>query len=83
MKPSIHIGEEIRKQLTDQKRSVAWLAAQLGSDPSNFRKLLKNPYIATDLLYRISQTLGNDFFACYSKRLSEDTVSGKIYPKNR
>ena len=68
---SIHIGEEIRKHLTDQNRSVSWLASQLGCDASALRKLLKNTYISTDLLYRISAKLGRDFFVCYSQRLAE------------
>ena len=70
MNASIHIGEEIRKQLADQKRSVAWLASQVCREPSSLRKLLKNPYITTDLLFRISSILGKDFFACYSQLLS-------------
>jgi len=70
MNPSIHIGEEIRNQLAAQKRSVAWLATQVCREPSSFRKLLKNPYISTDLLLRISTILGKDFFACYSQLLS-------------
>ena len=69
MVPSIHIGEEIRNYLADQNRSVAWLAKQLYYDPSNLRKLLKNPYLPTDLLFRISLILGKDFFSYYSQLL--------------
>ena len=67
----IHIGEEIRKQLAAEKRPVAWLAAMLYIDPSNLRKLLKKPYLPTDLLFRISAILGKDFFACYSHQLTK------------
>jgi hypothetical protein len=65
----IHIGDEIYKQLAAEKRPVAWLAAMLYVDPSNLRKLLKKPYLPTDLLYRISTILGKDFFAGYSQLL--------------
>jgi len=77
--PLIHIGEEIRNHLAAQKRSVAWLANQIRHDPSNLRKILKNPYVPTDLLYRISVILGKDFFACFSRLLSEND-SGENHP---
>jgi len=76
MTTSIHIGEEIRNHLAARERSVAWLARQLGSDPSNLRKSLKNHHLPTDLLHRISSILGKDFFACYSKLLTEDSNIG-------
>jgi len=72
MNPSIHIGEEIRKHLAEQKRSVAWLATQLGCDQSSLRKSLKKYYITTDLLFRISTLLGKDFFVYYTKLLSDE-----------
>ena len=71
MTPPIHICNQIRKHLTAQKRSVAWLSQQLGCDPSALRKTLKKPYISTDLLYRISELLDKDFFVYYSRRLGE------------
>jgi len=89
MKQSIHIGEEIRKQLAIQKRPVAWLATELYIDPSNFRKMLNKSYISTDLLYRISSLLDTDFFAYYSHLFAEDQkrvnitrFSGKLCPHN-
>ena len=78
MNTTIHIGKEIRNHLADQQRSVAWLASQLGCDASSLRKSLKNYYISTDLLHRISIILGKDFFACYSRQLAENTHAGKI-----
>ena len=71
MTPSIHIGEQIRKHLVDQKRSIAWLAKHLHHDPSNLRKLLKNAHLPTDLLFRISKIVQKDFFAGYSLLLAE------------
>jgi len=76
MNVSIHIGEEIRKQLTIQKRPVAWLARELYMDPSNLRKMLKNAYFPTDLLYRISILLDTDFFAYYSRLFAEERNNG-------
>jgi len=76
MTPSINIGEEIRKQLAIQKRPVSWLATELYMDPSNLRKMLKNAYFPTDLLYRISILLDTDFFAYYSRQLMENNNNG-------
>ena len=76
MNASIHIGEEIRKQLAIQKRPVAWLAIELNIDPSNFRKMLKKTAIPTDLLHRISILLNTDFFVCYSRLLTENQCNG-------
>ena len=81
MNMSVHIGNEIRHYLAGQQRSVAWLAEQICYDPSNLRKLLKNRYIHTDLLYRISVILGKDFFACYSQLFIKD-AAGIIHPNS-
>jgi len=72
MNPTIHIGEEIRKHLATEKRSVEWLASKLCCEASSLRKSLKKSYLTTDLLYRISVTLGKDFFACYSQLLAKN-----------
>ena len=71
MNPSIHIGEEIKQQLKMQERSVVWLAKQVNSDPSNLYKQLKYPHIHSEMLYRISVALNEDFFVLYSQKLSE------------
>ena len=81
MNPSINIGEEIKKRLADQKRSVAWLATEVCCEPSSLRKTLKKSHVSTDLLYRISDILGMDFFACYSRLLAEKTNNRQIFPE--
>jgi len=72
MPQSIHIGEFIRQELLAQQRSVTWLARKISCDRSNLNKILKCQHIHTELLYRISIALGEDFFACYSQKLQED-----------
>jgi len=72
MNVSIHIGEVIKNELEIRKRSVAWLAGEVFCDPSNLRKRLKNHYISTDLLCRISLALGKDFFAYCSQQIFQD-----------
>lgn len=61
--PPLHIGNLIREQLRLQRRSVAWLATQIGCKRDNVYKLLRHYYITTDTLMRISLALDYDFFA--------------------
>ena len=71
MNQSIHIGEEIKQELNIQDRSVAWLAKQISSDPSNLYKRLKHQDMHIGLLRRISVALNVDFFEKLSHDLSE------------
>ena len=74
MKTSIDICKEIKKELSIRKRSVAWLAKELGHEPSSFRKLLKkNDDLPSKLLYQISFILGKDFHAYYTRLLPPKT----------
>jgi len=69
-KNEIDIGKLILQKLKEKKRSVAWLAGEMGCDDSNLGKTLKNNrYIYSDLLFRISILLEEDFFAHYSQEL--------------
>jgi len=67
--PPLHIGNLIREQLRLQRRSVAWLAMQIGCKRDNVYKLLRHYYITTDTLMRISLALDYDFFADLSAHL--------------
>lgn len=64
--PPLHIGNLIREQLQLQRRSVAWLATQIGCKRDNVYKLLRHYYITTDTLMRISLALDYDFFSALS-----------------
>ena len=74
-KQTIHIGEEILKQLKIQQRSIAWLAKKVNCDRSNLRKQLFLQHINTELLYQISTVLDKDFFVSFSNQLAEDKQS--------
>ena len=66
------IGELIFRKLKEKGRTLTWLAQKVGCDDSNLSKTLKNSrYIYSDLLFRISLALDEDFFACYSQKLKE------------
>jgi len=67
---NINICNLILQKLKEEERSIAWLARQVGCNSDNLRKTLNNNQdLYTDLLYRISIALKEDFFACYSEKL--------------
>lgn len=57
----VHIGEEIRKELHRQERTISWFARKLFCDRSNVYDIFKRKSIDTDLLMRISNILEYDF----------------------
>ncbi|GHT41714.1 hypothetical protein FACS189437_08960 [Bacteroidia bacterium] len=75
--PEIHIGQRITQKLADKEQSIAWLAKKVNCDRSNFCKILKCKHIHSELLYRISIVLEEDFFALYSQKI-EEILMGKI-----
>ena len=57
-----NICDEILKELAAQRRSVRWLAEQIGCDHSNLSKRLKNyRSMNSDLLVSISDVLDVSF----------------------
>ena len=72
MKNKVHIGDEIKKELHKQERSIAWLARKIQIDPDNFRKQLNSGKIAPDKLSRISEILGKDYLSLYFKQLANE-----------
>lgn len=67
----VHIGEEIRKELHRQERTISWFARKLFCDRSNVYDIFKRKSIDTDLLMRISNILEYDFFSYYTNSLKE------------
>lgn len=67
----VHIGEEIRKELHRQERTISWFARKLFCDRSNVYDIFKRKSIDTDLLMRISNILEYDFFSYYTDSLKE------------
>lgn len=65
----MHIGEEIKKELKRQERSVSWLARHIHCDRTNVYNIFRRKTIDTDLLHTISLALECDFFAKYSEAL--------------
>ena len=70
MSEPIHIGHTIEEELRSQGRSVVWLARQLGTSRMACYRLFHGYSIDTQVLFRISELLGRDFFAVYSGRIA-------------
>lgn len=66
---NIHIGDLIKSQLKQKRRSVRWFAEQMNSDRSNMYKLLSRAHLSTDFIIRASKILDHDFFKDVSDRL--------------
>jgi len=62
MTKKIHIGELICDKLSENQRSIAWLAKKVHHDRTSLSRLLKKDSIDTNLLLNISIVLHFDFF---------------------
>jgi len=64
---TLHMGQAIKQQLKKYKRSVSWLAHEIGYDRSSLNVLLKEQKdIHPTLLRRIAKAMNIDFFILYS-----------------
>ena len=70
----IHIGHIIQEELRVQGRTVTWFAQQLNLHRRVCYRIFDNYSIDTQLLLRISELLGRDFFTKYSVLLSSKKV---------
>ncbi len=63
---TMDMGAVIRKKMSEQGTTIAWLAQKVNCDRSNLRKHLYNTHIYPELLLKISIALRTDFFVYYS-----------------
>ena len=63
---NMDIGAVVRKKMSEQGTTTAWLARKVNCDRGNLRKQLYNIHIYPELLLKISIALKTDFFAHYS-----------------
>ena len=66
----LHIGHLIRTRLEEKGQTVTWLARQVPCSRTNIYKIFDRPSIDTDMLARLSDILGFDFFAALSDGLN-------------
>ena len=72
-----HLGKIIKTELTQQGRSITWLAQQVGCSRENLYKVFRHKWIYTDLLFKICDALDFDFF-----KLCSDYYHAKKREKN-
>ncbi len=63
----IHIGQLIEQELRRQQRTVSWFARNLCCERTNVYDIFKRQSIDTQMLLRISNILGHNFFGYYQK----------------
>lgn len=67
----MHIGNQIKIKMKEKKKSVVWLANELGYSRINIYKIFEKRSIDSNILFRISTILEFDFFSLYTEELEE------------
>ena len=75
-----HIGQLIKEAVRRQGRGPKWLSEQIHCSRINVYNIYRCRSLNTELLYKISEVLGEDFFAVYSDALRLDVK--KNYTKS-
>ena len=70
----MHIGQIIKQELEEQGRTVVWFAKKMSYTRSNAYKIFNRATIDTEVLLRISQLLGVDFFQFYTDEMKKDNI---------
>ena len=70
----MHIGQIIKQELEEQGRTVVWFAKKMSYTRSNDYKILTRATLDTEVLLRISQLLGVDFFQYYTDEMKKDNI---------
>ncbi len=67
----IHIGHLIQAQLKADKRSVGWLAREIGCTRNNVYKIFNKASLDSDLVFRVSKAMQFNFFRYYTEELTK------------
>lgn len=76
--PDIHIGNEILSYLKNKGISIATLARTIRMDPANLSRLLKRKSMETQMLIKISQAIGHNFFLLWIEDTTLEQLSSTI-----
>jgi DNA-binding phage protein len=71
-KNNIQIGHLIQAQLEADKRSVSWLAREIGCTRNHLYKIFNKPSLDSDLLLRISKAMQFNFFQFYAAEVLKE-----------
>ena len=67
----IQIGHLIQAQLKADKRSVGWLAREIGCTRNNVYKIFNTASLDSDLVFRVSKAMQFNFFRYYTEELTK------------
>lgn len=67
----VHIGNEIRRVLHEDGRSVTWFADKIHCSRTHVYKIFAKDNIDVQLLDRISRALGYNFYEFLSQKFDE------------
>ncbi len=73
---NFHIGKLIQAVLKAQGRTVTWFAKNIHCDRTNVYKIFQNSHIDSELLGRISNVLGHNFFQDMADYFEETSRRG-------
>ena len=62
----VHIGQAIKKELEYQRRSVVWLANEIGLTRRAIYDILEKESLNSELIRLISNALGKNLFELYN-----------------
>lgn len=77
MKNDIHIGDQIRKKISEQSLTITEFAKRINRSREAVRGILQKKSINTELLSTISDVLDYDFFSLYSQQKNEQISNCK------
>lgn len=77
MKNDIHIGDQIRKKISEQGLTITEFAKRINRSREAVRGILQKKSINTELLSTISDVLDYDFFSLYSQQKNEQISNCK------
>jgi hypothetical protein len=83
MENNIHIGTLLQKYFKEKNVSKAALSRALGVSPANFETRLKQTWIRTDILLKISHLLQHNFFADIGASLPKEFPSNQVTDKTK
>lgn len=68
----LHIGHLIQAQLKADKRSVGWLAREIGCTRNNVYKIFNKASLDSDLILRVSKAMQFNFFRYYTEEVAKN-----------
>lgn len=75
MYKQINIGEEIQKEMKNQKIGATVMAKKIDTNRRHIYRIFEKNSIDTKLLFKVSKVLKHDFFKLYSDKLSENEAA--------